>query len=303
MMVSSRPGTTVADPSIEAFLDAQWMARGLSVNTLAAYRRDLVALATWLDSRPLASASAADLFAFLGDRQAAGYHVRSTARLLSSVRSYYRFLLDRGVIAQDPSARLEHPRLGRRLPRSLSEQQVDRLLGAPAVATVIGLRDRAMLEVLYATGLRVSELVTLALTGVNVRQGVVRVVGKGGRERLVPLGETALDWIARYLTEARPALVRGRSSDVLFPSLRGGAMTRQTFWHAIKRYARLAGIETSISPHTLRHAFATHLIDHGADLRAVQMMLGHADLSTTQIYTHVAQARLQALHRAHHPRG
>jgi integrase/recombinase XerD len=189
------------------------------------------------------------------------------------------------------------------LPKSLSEHDVERLLGAPDCGTALGLRDKAMLELLYATGLRVSELVALRATGFNARQGVVRVVGKGGRERLVPVGEEALGWLDRYLRDGRPALVEGRATDVLFPSLRGFEMTRQTFWHAIKRHAARAGIERPLSPHTLRHAFATHLIDHGADLRAVQMMLGHADLSTTQIYTHVAQTRLKALHQAHHPRG
>jgi integrase/recombinase XerD len=292
-----------SDDWIDRFLDDLWMSRGVAANTIAAYRRDLAAFAVWLAPRPLHDAAASDLFAYLGHRQGSGYQARSTARALSALRAFYRFLLDRAVVARDPTLRLEHPKLGRRLPKSLSESDVERLLAAPDDRETLGLRDRAMLELLYATGLRVSELVSLSVTGVNLRQGVVRIVGKGGRERLVPVGEVALGWLTRYLAEARPALVDGRPTDTLFPSRRGQAMTRQTFWHAIKRHAVAAGIDRPLSPHTLRHAFATHLIDNGADLRAVQMMLGHADLSTTQIYTHVAQTRLKALHQAHHPRG
>lgn len=239
----------------------------------------------------------------MATRYRAGYRDRSSARWLSCVRGFYRHQVRKGRLAVDPAADLTLPKLGRPLPGTLSEREVTALLHAPDVSEPLGLRDRAMLEVLYACGLRISELVGLTAASINLRQGVLRVVGKGGKERLVPVGQEALRWIERYLAEGRPALVRGRPSAALFPSRRGGAMTRQTFWHAVKRYAAFAGIDREISPHTLRHAFATHLLNHGADLRAVQMMLGHADLSTTQIYTHVAQRRLQALHREHHPRG
>jgi integrase/recombinase XerD len=288
---------------IDRFVDDLWLTRGLAANSLSAYRRDLTALARWLAPRPLATAAADDLFDYLGHRQRCGYHARSTARQLSCLRNFYRWLVDRGELRIDPTARLEHPKLGRSLPRALSEDDVRTLLDAPDVATPLGLRDRAMLELLYATGLRVSELVALRLSRINLRQGVVRVVGKGGRERIVPVGEEALAWLTRYLGQGRDVLLRGVATDVLFPSARGREMTRQTFWHALKKYVARAGIVRHVSPHTLRHAFATHLINHGADLRAVQMMLGHADLSTTQIYTHVAQSRLKALHARHHPRG
>ncbi|MEN9806366.1 MAG: Site-specific tyrosine recombinase [Pseudomonadota bacterium] len=233
----------------------------------------------------------------------AGYSPRSAARWLSCVRGFYRHQVRRERIGADPSAVLSLPKLGRPLPGTLTETEVEALLAAPDVKDPVGLRDRAMLELLYATGLRVSELVGLSTTALNLRQGVLRVVGKGSKERLVPVGQTALDWVLRYLGEARPTLISGSPTGALFPSRRGQVMTRQTFWHAIKRHARAAGILREISPHTLRHAFATHLLNHGADLRAVQMMLGHADLSTTQIYTHVASARLKDLHRTHHPRG
>jgi integrase/recombinase XerD len=227
---------------------------------------------------------------------------KSAARWLSSVRGFYRYLLTEQRLQEDPTQHLEHPKQARELPTSLGAADVENLLAAPNVETAIGLRDRAMLELLYASGLRVSELIALQMVSVNLRQGVVRVVGKGNKERLVPVGETALDWLQHYIRDGRQELLRTGGS-VLFPSRLGRAMTRQTFWHAIKRYAVAAGIQKSISPHTLRHAFATHLVDNGADLRAVQMMLGHSDLSTTQIYTHVAQQRLQSLLREHHPRG
>jgi integrase/recombinase XerD len=219
------------------------------------------------------------------------------------LRGFYRFLLREGLITQDPTLQVELPQLGRPLPKSLSEADVEALLAAPEVTEPLGLRDRAMLEVLYACGLRVTELISLTLEQVNLRQGVLRVFGKGSKERLVPLGEEAMHWIERYVREGRGFLLAGKPSDVLFPSLRGEQMTRQTFWHRIKHHARVAGITKSLSPHTLRHAFATHLLNHGADLRVVQMLLGHSDLSTTQIYTHVARARLQELHAKHHPRG
>ena len=291
---------------IDRYLDALWLQKGLATNTLAAYRRDLTAFRTWL-ARSLDSARTYDIQDYLAERHAGGASARSTARLLSCLRGYYRAAVDAGRLERDPTADLAQPLLGRPLPKSLAENEVEALLAAPNVEDPSGrpgeYRDRTMLELLYATGLRVSELVGLAVSALNVRQGVVRVTGKGGRERLVPVGEVALEWLGRYLLTARPALLRGRPSDALFPSNRGTPMTRQTFWYAIKRYAARAGIERDISPHTLRHAFATHLVNHGADLRAVQTMLGHADLSTTQIYTHVARDRLKRLHSAHHPRG
>ena len=291
---------------INEYLDALWLQRGLSENTLAAYRRDLAQTEQWLinnkRSNRLIDASADDLGAFNATRSEQGLARRSAARWLSSVRGFYRYFLREQRLQEDPTQHLEHPKQARELPRSLGASDVENLLAAPDIETTIGLRDRAMLELLYASGLRVSELIALQLVSVNLRQGVVRVVGKGNKERLVPVGETALDWLQRYLREARQELLPNGGS-VLFPSRRGRTMTRQTFWHAIKRYALAAGIQKDISPHTLRHAFATHLVDNGADLRAVQMMLGHSDLSTTQIYTHVAQQRLQSLLREHHPRG
>lgn len=286
------------DPAIDEYLNELWLERGLAPNTLAAYRRDLNDLVRRLGKR-LDDASPTDLAAALASRYGSGYEPRSSSRWLSCLRGYYRHQVVHERREDDPAAGLESPKLGRSLPKTLSEADVEALLAAPDVETPRGLRDRAMLELLYATGLRISELVNLPLMALNRRQGVLRVVGKGSRERLVPVGEQALEWVARYVAEARPAA----TPVALFPSNRGQPMTRQTFWHAIKRYAQIAGIRTDISPHTLRHAFATHLVNHGADLRAVQMMLGHASLSTTQIYTHVAQARLKQLHEAHHPRG
>lgn len=299
------PATGRSAALIEAFLEAAWLQRGLSDHTMAAYRRDLMALATWLDSErrlDLAAARTTDLQLFLAHRHRSGANARSTARLLSAVRGFYRHHLRMGLLQEDPTAHLESPKLGRPLPKSLSAGQVELLLTAPDVTQTLGLRDRAMLELLYASGLRVSELINLQARNLNLRQGLVRVVGKGDKERLVPMGGPARDWIVRYVQDSRPQL-GGDHTSVLFLSRRGGAMTRQTFWHAIKRYAVRAGIDPRISPHTLRHAFATHLVDNGADLRAVQMMLGHSDLSTTQIYTHVAQQRLQNLLHEHHPRG
>ena len=295
---------------IDAYIDRVWLRRGLSANTLAAYRRDLNAFAAWLAAeagRDLVRARDYDIEGYLAARHAGGLSARSTARLLSCLRGYYREAIDAGRLDRDPTIDITRPLLGRPLPKTLSEDEVEALLAAPNAEDPIGcpteFRDRAMLELLYATGLRVSELVGLEVSSLNTRQGVVRVVGKGGRERLTPVGEVALRWLTRYSAQARPALLRGKSSDVMFPSRRGNAMARQTFWHAVKRYALRAGIARDISPHTLRHAFATHLINHGADLRSVQMMLGHADLSTTQIYTHVARDRLKRLHSMHHPRG
>ncbi len=284
--------------AIEAFLDNLWMENGLSPHTLSAYGTDLAQFACWLQ-KGLLQARREDLLAYLSLARGG----RSAARLLTSLRRFYRDQVQRGHLKADPTLDIAMPKATRGLPHTLTEEEVEALLAAPDTETPEGLRDRAMLEVLYATGLRVSELVGLLLHHVGLPQGVVRVLGKGGKERLVPLGEEAVAWLERYLAEGRPALIRGRMTDSLFPTRRSHAMTRQAFWHLIKRYARQAGIEKPLSPHTLRHAFATHLINHGADLRTVQMLLGHSDLSTTQIYTHVAQARLKALHAKHHPRG
>ncbi len=290
------------EPVIEGFLDQLWAEYGLSDNTLAAYRGDLVRLHDFLQRRgiPLLQATEADMFAFLSE--GSRHSARTTARRLSAARRFYRHALRERLIAVDPTVRVANPRLGRALPKSLSEHDVEQLLQSPP-DTALGVRDRCMLEVLYATGLRVSELVSLRLAQVNAGQGVVRIVGKGDKERLVPLGEDALGWLARYSHEARPILCRGRPSDLLFLTTRGAGMTRQAFWCLIKKHALRAGIHASLSPHTLRHAFATHLLNHGADLRVVQMLLGHSDISTTQVYTHVARERLKALHERHHPRG
>ncbi|MCL6415851.1 site-specific tyrosine recombinase XerD [Aestuariirhabdus sp. Z084] len=294
------------DPWIDLYLDNAWMEKGLSENSLSSYRRDLNAFAVWAMERgvgDLLSVERAHLLEYLGHRLSKGYKARSTARLLSCLRGFYQYMLREKHISQDPTLNVELPKLGRSLPKTITEEDVEALLDAPDTATVIGLRDRAMLELIYACGLRVSELVGLELSMVNQRAGVVRILGKGGKERLVPMGEEALDWLLRYLAEARPELIASGQGSVLFPSLRGGFMTRQTFWHRLKRYAIEGGINKPLSPHTLRHAFATHLLNHGADLRVVQLLLGHSDLSTTQIYTHVAQHRLQQLHASHHPRG
>jgi len=290
---------------IDRFADAVWSEEGLSDNTLAAYRSDLEAFDRWLKERNVAMTDTGrdHILSYLGHLAGQGTRPRSSARFLSSLRRFYRFLLREQLLAADPTEQIESPKLGRSLPRLLSEEQVDELLKSPAIDTSLGLRDRAMLETLYATGLRVSELVNLRMPQVSLTQGVVRVIGKGDKERLVPLGEEAVGWIQRYRDEARPKILRRKTCDVLFVTARGDAMTRQAFWRNLKIMARTAGIRTPLSPHTLRHAFATHLLNHGADLRVVQMLLGHADLSTTQIYTQVAQARLQALHAKHHPRG
>ncbi len=304
--MSDAPVASEADARlIENFADALWMERGLSVNTLSAYRSDLAAFAGWLCQQraALLDARRDQLLSYLATRVQQGTRPRTTARLLSSLRRFYRYLVREGRLTEDPSARIDAPKLGRSLPKSLTEAEVESLLAVPKTDTPLGLRDRTMLEVLYASGLRVSELVGLTLDQVNLRQGVVRVVGKGSKERLVPLGEEAVAWLERYLAEARHDLVQGRLNDALFPTRRGAAMTRQAFWQLIKRYAKQAGISKPLSPHTLRHAFATHLLNHGADLRVVQLLLGHSDLSTTQIYTHVARERLKDLHARHHPRG
>jgi integrase/recombinase XerD len=291
--------------SIDRFCDALWLESGLSENTLAAYRRDLAALARHQRkrNRTLIGATRGDLQSHLGERFTQGLRASSSARALSALRRFYRFLLREGEIQTDPSLDIASPKLGTPLPKSLSESDVDRLLDAPDAKQPLGCRDRAMLETLYATGLRVSELVALRLNELRVNPGVVQIVGKGGKERLVPLGESAMDAVDTYLRTARGDLLNTRTSDYVFVTRRGTAMTRQAFWQLIKRYAKIAGIKTALSPHTLRHAFATHLLNHGADLRSVQMLLGHSDLSTTQIYTHVAQERLKNLHAQHHPRG
>jgi integrase/recombinase XerD len=290
---------------IERFSDAMWMEHGLSRNTLSSYQNDLAGLALWLNrqNKHLDSVQRADILSYLASIVKLGNKPRSTARLLSSLRRFYQYLIGQSIIEHDPVAEIETPKLGRPLPKTLTEEEVERLLNAPDPEILEGLRDRVMLEVLYATGLRVSELVSLSVDQVNRRQGLVRVTGKGNKERLVPLGEESLAWLDQYLESCRQDLVRHGHTDALFPTRRGAAMTRQAFWYLLKRYARLAGIEKPMSPHTLRHAFATHLLNHGADLRVVQMLLGHSDLSTTQIYTHIARERLKTLHEQHHPRG
>jgi len=282
------------------------MERGLSTNTLAAYRADLVALSRWLRGErrtALAQTKRAELTDFIAVRAQAGARPRSMARQLSSYRRFFRYLVREGQIREDPTAQIAMPKIGRSLPRSLTEAEVEALLAAPAVADPLGYRDRAMLEVLYATGLRVSELVSLKLSQVNLNQGVIRVLGKGNRERLIPLGEEAVRWLTAFISGSRNDILLDRNTDCMFPTRRGDRMTRQAFWHIIKRYARKACVNRDLSPHTLRHAFATHLLNHGADLRVVQMLLGHSDLSTTQIYTHVARERMKELHAQHHPRG
>ena len=291
---------------IDEFCDALWLEDGLARNTLEAYRSDLAQFATWLEAqqrKDLISADQADIQSYLGYQFRKKTRATSVARLLSALKRFYRYCLRQGRVKADPTLRIDSPKLPRGLPKSLTEEDVENLLAAPRADKALGLRDKAMLETLYASGLRVSELVTLKLGQVSQDMGVVRVVGKGSKERLVPLGEEAIAWIRQYLKEARPELLGGRAADDLFVTARGSAMTRQMFWHLLRRYAAQAGLKKPISPHTLRHAFATHLLNHGADLRVVQLLLGHADISTTQIYTHVARERLKQLHAKHHPRG
>jgi len=290
---------------LERYLDSVWVEKGLSQHTLDAYRQDLWSFSTWLQAQSgdLLQLSSAQMLKYLAMRHEQGYSSRSTARFLSCVRGFYRYLLRERLIAENPLALIQSPKLPRVLPKSLSEEDVEALLSAPDIEDPIGLRDRTMLELLYACGLRVSELVGLTLSQVNLRQQVVRVLGKGSKERLVPMGEEAGLWMTRYLREARPLLLHNCPDEIVFPSVRGQPMTRQTFWHRIKHWAGVAGIEKPLSPHTLRHAFATHLLNHGADLRVVQLLLGHSDLSTTQIYTHIARARMKSAHTQHHPRG
>ena len=288
---------------IEAFLNALWLEFGLSDNTLAAYGSDLRQFDTWLQSKTLLEVSEDDISLFLQFRQQQGTASRSAARILSSARRFYGYLLRENKISRDPTRLIDAPRLGLSLPGSLSEADVELLLQAPNTIHALGFRDRTMLELLYATGLRVSELVELTFQQVNFRQGCLRISGKGDKERLTPFGEEAMEWLEQYVSGARQQVLGARQSDAIFVTARGMRMTRQAFWHIIKRYAKQAGINKHISPHTLRHAFATHLLNHGADLRVVQMLLGHADLSTTQIYTHIAQQRLKELHTKFHPRG
>ncbi|MDV7105218.1 site-specific tyrosine recombinase XerD [Vibrio sp. TH_r3] len=290
---------------VEQFLDAVWMEKGLSENTLSSYRHDLIKLIKWMQAENLSFTAMSitdlqDYQAWLTDK---GYKQASRARMLSAIRRLFQYAYREKVRSDDPSALLISPKLPKRLPKDLSEQQVDDLLDAPDPNDPLQLRDKAMLELLYATGLRVTELVSLTMENMSLRQGVVRVIGKGNKERLVPMGENAVDWIETFLQDGRSILLGEQSSDVVFPSKRAKQMTRQTFWHRIKHYAVIAGIDTDLlSPHVLRHAFATHLLNHGADLRVVQMLLGHSDLSTTQIYTHVATERLKLIHSQHHPR-
>ncbi|SKA43625.1 site-specific tyrosine recombinase XerD [Enterovibrio nigricans] len=290
---------------VEQFLDAMWMERGLSENTLASYRNDLLKLCHWLAEKNILLIKVApntlqDYQHWLFDQN---YKQTSRARMLSALRRLFQYLYREKQREDDPTANLISPKLPKRLPKDLSEEQVEALLDSPDEEDTLELRDKAMMELLYATGLRVTELISLTTENVSLRQGVVRVIGKGGKERLVPMGEAAIDWLERYLAHSRPVLLGEQTSDVFFPSRRGRMMTRQTFWHRIKFYASLANIDSDLlSPHVLRHAFATHLLNHGADLRVVQMLLGHSDLSTTQIYTHVATERLKQLHQEHHPR-
>ncbi len=294
------------DVLIDRFCDHLWLEDGLADATLAAYRRDLNGFAAWLARErgcTLGEVAAGDIEAYLAWCFTRRATPTSAARYVSAIRRFYRYLLRENRIAADPTLHLDAPKLPRGLPDTLTEAEVETLLEVPNSATPTGLRDRAMLELLYATGLRVSELIGLKLSAISLTDGVIRVTGKGNKERLVPLGEEAVNWTRRYLADARPLLLAGRLCDAVFVTARGTSMTRQAFWYLVKRHARAAGIRRALSPHTLRHAFATHLLNHGADLRVVQMLLGHADISTTQIYTHVARARLKALHREHHPRG
>ena len=305
--MSAEPAATtaeVSDQGIDAFIDAIWLEQGLSKNTLAAYRRDLTLYAKWLHGtgRALDDTGESDLNAYFAARHA---QTRATSanRRLTVLKRYFRWALRERRITADPTLKLQSARQPLRVPKTLSEAQVESLLAAPDVETPLGLRDRTMLEVIYASGLRVTELVTLKTFNVSMNEGVLRVLGKGSKERLVPFGEVARDWLDRYMQEARPAILGQQQTDDLFVTARGAGMTRAMFWVVVKKQAQRAGIAAPMSPHTLRHAFATHLLNHGADLRAVQMLLGHADISTTTIYTHVARERLKNLHAQHHPRG
>jgi integrase/recombinase XerD len=290
----------VSPAELDAFCDALWLEDGLSRNTISAYRADLEQLSVFLKRQNLLTVEEKDVFDFLASRKG---RASSAARLVSTLKRFYQYCLRERRIEADPTLKLDPPKRTPRFPKTLSESDVEALLAAPELSTPLGLRDRAMLETLYASGLRVSELVGLKTFEVDLSAGVVRVMGKGSKERLVPLGEEAIDWVGKYSTSSRGDLLKRRSSDFLFVTQRGSGMTREAFWHLIRRYGSRAIPGKRLSPHVLRHAFATHLINHGADLRVVQMLLGHADISTTQIYTHVARERLKALHAKHHPRG
>ena len=288
---------------IDNFIDELWLEKGLSKNTLAAYRHDISSFSKWYRGTSLLDVERSDLLDYLSNRLKNGYSGRSTARSLSSLRAFYTHLSIRHNLTQNPTARVDSPKLGHSLPKTLSEEEVENLINSPDTDDDIGLRDRAMLELIYACGLRVSELISLDILNLNLRQGVIRVIGKGDKERLVPMGEQALYWIEEYINKSRPNLIKDNKVTELFLSKRGKSMTRQTFWYRIKDYSAKADIKKDLSPHTLRHAFATHLINHGADLRTVQLLLGHSSLSTTQIYTEVARHRMKELHNEHHPRG
>ncbi|MCI0653538.1 MAG: site-specific tyrosine recombinase XerD [Methylococcaceae bacterium] len=288
---------------IEAFQDTLWLENGLSDNTLKAYASDLMLFSKWLYPKSLPGAGTEDISNYLALKFREGCSARSGARLLSSLRRFFAHLVEKGLVTNNPCGHIDSPHVGRLLPATLSEDDVETLLAAPDTSTAMGKRDRTMLELLYATGLRVTELVTLTVNQLNFRQGVVRVVGKGNKDRLIPVGEEALSWLLDYIENVRPVMLGERISDYLFVTNRDSAMTRQAFWHRIKFHAKVAGIRKELSPHTLRHAFATHLLNHGADLRVIQLLLGHNDLSTTQIYTHIAQGRLKELHTKFHPRG
>ncbi|MBX3658980.1 MAG: site-specific tyrosine recombinase XerD [Ramlibacter sp.] len=296
--------SSASESSIDAFIDALWLEEGLAKNTLAAYRRDLGLYARWLDARGqvLDGSQESDLLGYFAARHA---QTRATSanRRLTVFKRYFRWALRERLITADPTLKLQSAKQPLRVPKTLTEAQVESLLGAPEVDTPLGLRDRTMLELMYASGLRVSELVSLKTFNVSMGEGVLRVLGKGAKERLVPFGQIARDWIAQYLAQARPAILDGQQTDDLFVTRHGRGMSRVMFWMIVRKHAQAAGITAPLSPHTLRHAFATHLLNHGADLRAVQMLLGHADISTTTIYTHVARERLKALHAQHHPRG
>ena len=302
---AEQPYVERSEALVDRFLDAIWMERGLSQNTLGAYRADLMTLGRGLaaNDKSIEEANKADLLDFIAGRVEGGAKPRSTARQLSSFRRFFRYIMREGLRESDPTADIEMPRIGRSLPKTLTEEEVDALLNAPNTDEPLGHRDRAMLELLYATGLRVSELINLKQSQINFNQGVLRIVGKGDRERLIPLGEESQRWLRDFIDGPRMEILLERQTDYLFPTRRGDRMTRQAFWHIIKRYAEKAGIRKKLSPHSLRHAFATHLLNRGADLRVVQLLLGHSDLSTTQIYTHVARERLKDLHGDHHPRG
>lgn len=291
------------DRLIDQFLDAVWVEEGLSDNTLSAYRSDLIIFNNWLAGKSLLEVDNGLLSEFLGSRFSAGISSRTSARILSSLRRFYGYYLRENSITVDPTSLIASPHIGKPLPTSLSEHDVELLLAAPETTNVLGYRDKTMLEMLYATGLRVSELVNLKFEQISFRQGVVRITGKGNKERLVPVGEEAMSWLEGYMEQSRKRILGERQCDYLFVTNRASNMTRQSFWHIIKRYAKKAGVNQTLSPHTLRHAFATHLLNHGADLRVVQLLLGHSDLSTTQIYTHIAKERLKELHAKYHPRG